>query len=147
MVAGEIMDDTTDKKELDEIHKRAIKRFDICADSLKDIHDAYRIDTEFRSGKQWADADKTAREADKRPCLTIDKVHSLCNSIENSFRGNRPQVKVRPVDSQSSQNAADIRNGLIRHIMNNGDCKNAIDTSFGHSVTGGIGAFKATGTK
>ena len=28
MVAGEIMDDTTDKKELDEIHKRAIKRFD-----------------------------------------------------------------------------------------------------------------------
>ena len=53
------------------------------------IREAYE-DLEFRAGDQWPAEVKRQREADSRPCLTINKIPAFCQQITGDIRAGRP---------------------------------------------------------
>jgi len=97
-------------------------------------------DLRFLEGHgQWDDRIKAQREADGRPCLTINKLPQYVNQVANDIRQSRPSIKVRPVDSQSDPEKAKLLEGLIRNIEYVSKADQAYDTAGFYAVAGGFG--------
>jgi len=96
--------------------------------------------------EQWPELTKVSREAEHRPCLTINKLSAFLRQVVNDARMNRPQIDVTPVDSQADPETAEILSGLVRHIERNSSADVAYDTAVEWAVSGGLGYF-AIGTE
>lgn len=91
---------------------------------------------------QWPADVRSQRDAEGRPCLTVDRLSPFVHQIVNEQRQNRPQPSVNPVGDGADKETAEIFQGMIRHIayMSNGDT--AIDTAFESQVRCGRGYFR-----
>jgi hypothetical protein len=74
-----------------------------------------------------------------RPCLTINKLPQHVRQVTNEQRQNRPSGKVIPADDNADVEAAEIFNGIIRHIEYMSDADVAYDTACDNQVTYGEG--------
>lgn len=100
----------------------------------------YVDDVEFaREGKQWPENIRKDREADGRPCLTINKMPAFIRQVVNDARQNKPSIKVHPADSGADPEVAEIYNGLIRNIEYSSNADVAYDTATECAVSGGWG--------
>lgn len=116
------------------------KAFTLCEDRASDNRQAYKDDTLFvRAREQWPEAIRKQREAEGRPCLTIDKLGPVIRQVVNDSRQNKPSIKVHPVDSESDPETATIINGLIRNIEYTSNADVAYDTAVECAVGGGFG--------
>jgi hypothetical protein len=130
------------EEELDEF-RSALKRYKQASESSQDNRELYIEDVRFaRLGKQWPEAIKAQREAEGRPCLTINRLPSVIRQVVNDARQNKPSIKCHPVDSSSDPETAEILDGIIRHIEYTSDASIAYDTSLDNAVTGGFGYFR-----
>ncbi len=93
-------------------------------------------------GAQWPKDVKSQREADGRPCLTINKMPALIDQVTGEQRQNTPQIKVRPVDSGSDPEMAIIFQGLIRNIENVSQADIAYDTALESAAGCGRGFWR-----
>lgn len=93
-------------------------------------------------GEQWPVKIRSQREAEGRPCLTINRLPSFMRQVTNEMRQNKPAIKVHPVDDDASEETAEILNGLIRAIEYQSNADVAYDTAGGHAVAGGYGYFR-----
>lgn len=126
-----------------DILKTALKQFKRAESNESDNRKAFREDIRFaRLSDQWPDTVKRQREADQRPCLTINKVAPVIRQVVNDSRQNRPAITVRPVDSQADKDTAEIITGLIRNIEQTSDADIAYDTAIDNAVSGGFGYFR-----
>ena len=91
---------------------------------------------------QWPADMRSQRDAEGRPCLSVDRLGPFVHQIVNEQRQNRPQPSVNPVGDGADKDTAEIFQGMIRHIayMSNGDT--AIDTAFESQVRCGRGYFR-----
>ena len=97
-------------------------------------------------GQQWPTDLKAEREADRRPCLEINKVPGFCDMVIGDIRQNEPAIKVKPVDSKADPETAEILTGLIRNIEVQNDGEIADDTAAESAIYSGVGAYRI-GTK
>lgn len=103
--------------------------------------EAMEDDLRFLEGHgQWDERIKAQREADGRPCLTINKLPQYVNQVANDIRQSRPSIKVRPVDDKSDPEKAKLLEGLIRNIEYTSKADQAYDTAGFYAVSGGFGA-------
>lgn len=130
---------TSEKSDDQALLETARKRFDLAVDAESDIRTEALDDLEFRSGKQWPDEVKKARELDRRPCLTINRLPQFVRQVTNDQRQNRPSIKVSPVDESADIDTARVYQGLIRHIEYNSNADVAYDTAFEGAATKGLG--------
>lgn len=120
-------------------HREAFKALH---EAWKEDQKRYIEDVKFIAGDQWHQKDKDARDADGRPCLTVDKLNQYVKQVVNDSRQNRPSVKVRPVDSGADVEAAEIFQGMIRHIEDRSNADVAYDTAMECATKGGFGFFR-----
>jgi hypothetical protein len=133
-------DDTLGKTDKDDILRRAKEAFAIAEEAESDNRQSYRDDTLFvRAREQWPEAIRKQRDAEGRPCLTIDKLGPVIRQVVNDARQNKPSIKVHPVDSQGDPKTAEIINGLIRNIESTSNADVAYDTAVECAVGGGFG--------
>jgi hypothetical protein len=99
-------------------------------------------DLEFRAGSQWPTEVKRQREADYRPCLTINKIPAFCQQITGDIRAARPSIKVVGVDSRSDADTAEVLAGLVRYIENRSDARHAYAQGADSQVAAGIGHWR-----
>lgn len=78
-------------------------------------------DLENLAGRQWDDEMKSAREADSRPCLTINRLPQFARQVTGDIRRMNPATNVIPADSDASKDVADVIEGLVRHIEQRSD--------------------------
>lgn len=117
---------------------RAFKRD--CEQADGHNREAAQDDLRFLEGEgQWDARVKAGREADGRPCLTINKLPQYVNQVSNDIRQNRPSIKVSPVDSTSDPAKAEILEGLIRNIEYTSKADQAYDTAGFYAVACGMG--------
>jgi hypothetical protein len=117
-------------------------RFKVALDAERDNRLLAAEDRRFRKGEQWPDEIKQAREADGRPCLTINKIPQFEQQITNDQRQNRPQIKVHPVDDQADPDTANVFQGVIKNIEVSSGADTARDTAFENAVRGGHGFYR-----
>lgn len=134
-----------DEKIIEEAHKR----FARCEDRESETRPLWTADLRFANGDpdnkfQWEEAMWKARETEKRPYLTINKVKQHNRQITNDARQNKPCVRVYPVDDGADKKTADVFNGIIRHIEANSSADTAYDTASEFAVDAGLGYWRIT---
>lgn len=83
-------------------------------DVSKDMPGA-RMCQDFLNGNQWALADLLARQADKRPSITINRIKPIVQSARGFFRNNRYELKYLPgTDGTGSQATAEVLTKLSK---------------------------------
>jgi hypothetical protein len=132
-------EEKNDQKLLEE----AKARFKLAEDAEAEIRREALDDLKFLVGDQWDAVIRKNREADRRPCLTINRLPQHVQQITNDQRQNRPSLKVHAVDDQADPETAKIIQGLFRHIEYNSSADSAYDTAFEATVCGGLGYFRA----
>lgn len=88
---------------------------------------------------QWPDDPYNERDGAGLPCLTINKTRQHCLHIVNDMRQNKPGVQVRPVGGGASFDAAQVFEGIVRHIEYVSNAQQAYDTAAYSQVFGGLG--------
>lgn len=131
----------------DKLIRTAKDRFQRCEDWESHARQLFEDDLKFGNGDpdnqyQWPDALRRTREIDRRPCLTINKTRQHCLQIINDAKQNKPGVIVHPVSTQATYDAAQIYEGIIRHIEYASNAQAAYDTGTEFQVFGGIGYWR-----
>lgn len=120
--------------------KEAQDAFARCQEVEADNREKAKADLRFaREDEQWPEQIRKQREADGRPCLTINKLPPIIRQVVNDGRQNKPSISVHPRDSQSDPRTAEVMNGLIRQIEQSSQADAAYDTALEHAVTFGFG--------
>jgi len=144
-------DQSTDKRtsslelsEDDRIVQEAQQRFNRCVDWESQFQTLYKADVKFANadadnGWQWPHDLKKEREKNKRPSLTINKVVQKVNLIVNDARENKASITVKPVGDDTTFRAAQIQEGIVRHIEYVSKAQTIYDNSLESAVEGGIG--------
>jgi hypothetical protein len=124
-------------------------------DLLQRIHDRYKVMTEAdqenrtcakddlrfvnEPGAQWDPNMK--KERGDRPCLEANSLRINGKRVINEIRANRPQGHVRAVEG-GDKVGAELREGLIRNILNISDFDTITDQAAEYQVDGGFGAWR-----
>lgn len=90
---------------------------------------------------QWPDKIRRQREAEGRPCLTINRMPSFIRQVVNDARQNKPGIMVHPVE-KGDVKTAEVISGLIRNIESMSNADIAYDTGVDSAVTGGFGYWR-----
>jgi DNA-binding ferritin-like protein len=125
----------------DDILKEALEVFAECESNAKDNRTAALDDLRFaRLGGeyQWPAKVRKQREAEGRPCLTINKMPAFIRQVVNDSRQNKPGISVHPVED-GDEKTAEVMSGLIRSIEAQSNADIAYDTAVDNSATMGFG--------
>jgi len=129
-------DDAKDQKLLARIRKNHKRSAEYDSDNRKEALD----DLKHKIGSgQWPAGVVAARNIDKRPTLTINKLPTFVNQVVNDGRENRPAIHISPVGERSDREVAKFMRGLIRHIERTSQADIAYDTLLEQGVDGGWG--------
>lgn len=132
-----------DSETSEPIIKDALERFEESQDgSSFNRNDAYEDIKFSRLGEQWPEDIKKVRQAEGRPCLTINKLPAFVRQVVNESRQNKPGIKVSPVDNGADVETAEVIGGLIRSVERGSNAEIAYDTAIDHAVSGGFGFFR-----
>lgn len=127
----------------DDIVKEAMDAFQEASEAENDNRKAYREDIEFALlDKQWPKDIEAQRMQERRPCLTLNKLGPVVRQVVNDARQNRPSTSVRPIDSKSDPETAEVLTGLVRSIESYSNADVAYDTAVLYAVAGGFGYWK-----
>lgn len=99
-------------------------------------------DLEFIAGEQWDKVEKDLREAEGRPCLTINRLPQFVRQVVGDLRNIRPSIKIRPNGYGSDEDMAEIFNGLIRNIEERSKDEQPYTSAVESAVRCGIGHFR-----
>ena len=91
---------------------------------------------------QWPAPIRAEREADGRPCITINKLPVFVDQVVGDERQNRPTIKVIPVDDKADVRTAEILSGWIKNVEQTSNSDVAVDHAFEHAVSCGYGAMR-----
>ena len=71
------------------------------------------MDLKFLAGDQWPNEIRLQREAQNRPCLTINRLPQFVNQVANTVRVNPPAIKAIPAGGEATAGAG---RGLLRPV-------------------------------
>ena len=100
------------------------------------------MDLKFLAGDQWPNEIRLQREAQNRPCLTINRLPQFVNQVANSVRVNPPAIKAIPAGGEATAELAEIYSGLMRQIQYRSNATNVFANAVYYAVACGIGHFR-----
>src|SRR4051794_6000677 len=136
------------KKETDEdIVQEANDRYRRAHEYQSVAHRHYVDDMKFanaddENGAQWSDGVSASRKAGGRPALTVNKTRVHCLQIINDARQNPVQVRINPTGDEATTEAAQIYEGIVRHIEYVSNAQQAYANATYCQVMGGIGYWR-----
>jgi hypothetical protein len=140
----------TETLEDDAIVLEAQERLKRWRDYEGDFPDLYKDDVKFANGDsdngwQWPRDlfNERTSGTNKRPALTINKVAQKVALIVNDARQNKPSVSIKPIGGETSFVAAEVYEGLVRHIEYISGAQAIYDDCVQSTVEGGISYFRA----
>ena len=128
-------------KEASSLEKEMLSRAD---DAISHNSEQYRKAKEDRlfcdvPGHQWDGHMQKKRK--NRPCYEFNRTRQLVRRVTGQMLQNKPAPKAIPVED-ADQEGAEIRSGLIRHIMSAGEADTAISTCAQWAVASGYGVVR-----
>jgi hypothetical protein len=141
------MDSKNDRSGDEKVVEEARGRFKKAKDWEQGSRNRYKADVRFCEGDsdnkyQWESTIYEARVGRDAPALTINKTRQHCLQIVNDARQNKAQIRIRPVGDGATYEAAEVFEGVCRHIEYISNAMEAYDAATWHQVTGGIGYWR-----
>jgi hypothetical protein len=99
-------------------------------------------DLKFLAGDQWPNEVRLMREAQNRPCLTINRLPQFVNQVANGVRQNPPAIKAIPAGGEATAELAEIYSGLLRQIQYRSNATHVFANAAYYAVACGIGHFR-----
>lgn len=99
-------------------------------------------DADPDNGYQWDATMYRQRQLKRKPSLTINKTRQFCLQIINDARQNKSQIRIVPSSDDASYEAAEIFEGIVRHIEYTSDAQSAYIGAYDTLVKGGIGYWR-----
>lgn len=99
-------------------------------------------DLEKLIGRQWPDKIRQQREADGKPCLTINRLPQFVRQVTGDIRRMNPAIRVSPTDNKASEEVAEIYEGLIRHIEQRSEASTVYEQTTEQAAASSIGWFR-----
>ncbi len=144
-----MMNDDDTLKGDEAIIAQAKKRFERCQEWEATARLHYMDDIKFAYGDsdnmyQWPDEIRQARQLSSppKPILTVNKVRQHCLQIVNDGKQQKPSIKVRPTGEDASFEAAQVFEGLVRHIEYQSNSPAVYDATANKQVQGGWGYWR-----
>lgn len=136
--------DDTQTEEQKRIFRTADRRFQFCVEAEAttrkyNIDDLKFVEADAYNGWQWPTDIYLDRNTLKKPSLTINKTRQHCLQITNDAKQNKASIKMRAVGGGASAEAAEMRQGIIRHIEYQSDASTVYDNAINFQVKIGIG--------
>lgn len=128
--------------ENDDIIAELKHRFELSMTADNENHREALDDLEFLKGNQWPEKQRKSREADGRPCLTVNKIPTFLQQVTNDQRQNRANIKVTPVSTDASSKTAELVQGMIKNIEYESSADAAYDTAVNSAAAIGFGYFR-----
>ena len=142
--------DRPDKQDGDEaILDDARRRFKRCQDHEANARQRFIADIKFAEGDsdnlyQWDKSAYDDRIAARKPALTVNKTRQANLQILNDQRQNKSQIRIRPVGDGATYKAAQIFEGIVRHIEYQSRAPEAYDSAAYSQIYGGFGFWRIT---
>lgn len=111
--------------------------YDAYSGEWEDIRKEAKKDMLVVAGRPWDAMDPDglkAREAAKRPHLSLDEIGQFVNQLINDIRQNKRAIKVTAVGFGANDKTADFRQNLIRQIEYRSNAQQAYTTMFENAV-------------
>jgi hypothetical protein len=138
-------DDLTDSasiQTMDPIVRRAHRRFMKCHRYETDARNNWLNDYKFGNGdvyNNWQWPVEIFQDRGARPSLTVNEVYVHNLHIINEAKQNKADVKYRPTGAGATEAAAEVREGMYRHIANISNAQMAQGQAIGFQVQAGLG--------
>lgn len=105
----------------------------------------YQDDVEFLvSDQQWPQDAYQARMDQKRPAETFNLLPKYFFQVSNELKQNKPSFSVKPEQGEAETEAAEVFEGMLRHISNRSLGEVARETAVDGMVAGGFGYYGLT---
>lgn len=128
-----------DKKD---IIAAARKRLDEAAASDIDNRDRAQDDLRYLIGDQWPEEVRTEREAEGKPCLTINRLPQFVRQVTGQIRQMNPAIRVVAADNVATEEVAEIYAGLIKQIEYKSDAATIYEGAAESAASCSIGHFR-----
>jgi Mg2+ and Co2+ transporter CorA len=136
----------------DPIIAEARERWNRCNDAEDKQRKAILEAKKFRSGDQWPDSVRKAREGaatiagqaaqPPRPCLTVDRLSPPIRRIGNNIRSAHFSIDVLPNADGADQEVAEIFKGYMRHVEVSARDEEPIEWAADGAIESGLGWFR-----
>lgn len=134
------------QKEADELLiKNAQKRWKMVVDNWSNIHRQAIMDQKFFAGEQYDEAKSRALAArGGQPQIQINQLPNFVQQVESSLRQQNFGICVHASDEKGSEDKAKILQGMVRHIEERSNAKQAYIWAAGShgALVPGIGFIK-----
>jgi hypothetical protein len=133
----------------EKILTEARERFRICQSKESNARNNWKHDVAFGYGdstnlNQWTGDTVDTRNAQGKPCFTINRTRVYCNAIIGDALNSKAQIEIRPVGNGASFQAAEVLEGICRHIEYISTASLAYEKAVHDQVFGGIGYWRVT---
>lgn len=122
--------------------RRAREEYQADIDAERENREEAFDDLLFRAGDQWPEGVPEQREADGRPCVTVNRIPQFIRQVTGDIRINKPSIKVRPADDKSDKDQAKVLEGLTRQIESESDAEFAYICGAEAATTCGMGHWR-----
>ena len=121
----------------------ARKQYESAYNRERDNIDLAYEDLAFRIGDgQWTEQARKMREAENRPCVTVNMVPQFIRQVTGDMRLSKPSIKCVPVDDRGDKETAETVAGIIRYVENRSDADSIYTRAADSQVTCGFGAWR-----
>lgn len=126
----------------DDILKAARDRINEAHTADLDNRDRAEQDFRFLIGEQWPEDVKAERDAENKPCLTINGLPQFVRQVTGQVRSMNPAIKVMAADGEASEETAEIYEGLIRQIEYKADATSIYEETAATAAACGMGYWR-----
>lgn len=143
VMPGAVAPEAERPESFDDVLNEIKQRLEMSLKRDNDNRAAALDDLQFLTGEsQWDIIQRRMREAENRPCMTINKLATFAHLVENDLRRNVPSIHISPVDSNADIETAKVIQGLVRHIEYASNADICYDTASTSAVRMGWGYFR-----
>lgn len=126
----------------DDLLRQAVKRMALAVDADRDNREEAHDDMQNLAGRQWPEETKSAREAEGRPCLTINRLPQFARQVTGDIRNMNPSINILPGDDDATDDVAELLEGLVRHIQYRSDASSVYEGAAEQAAQCGMGHFR-----
>lgn len=110
----------------------------------REIREQGKTDIRYVAGDPWDAADKQARLAAGRPCLSLDELGQYVNELINDIRQHKRAIKATPLGDGATDASAELTANTIRQIEYRSNAQQGYTTMFENTVQRSYGFLRIT---